>query len=86
MVGCKKMDKCFLALYSDYEGDEDFLAFSTIEKAREAIDKGVEITVNNLVEQGFEIRKVRFNDNAISVYALGDNIYYNWEVITLDIK
>lgn len=79
------MNKCYLALFKDYEGNEDFLAFSTIEKAREMINKGVETTINNLVDQGFEWRKVQFNENAVTVYALGYNIYYDWGIITLDI-
>lgn len=80
------MNKCFLVVYNGYEGEDDYIAFSTIEKAREDIVKESEDVSENLTKKGYKVRVIRFNDDAVSIYVPDSNISYHWEIVTLEIK
>ena len=79
------MQECFIVVHTNYADGIMAYAFWTEEDAKKDIDRDVEAVVDSLVTQGYDPEVTHGTDSA-EIYVADSNIYYEWSIVTSQIK
>lgn len=81
------MRECSIVVHSNYSEGTDAYAFYAEADARRSVDEDVGTVVKDLIEQRYEPKTLRngCGDN-VTIYVPDSDIYYEWCIITSDIR
>lgn len=80
------MKDCFIVVTRSYSEGLDAYAFFSEEEARRSVEGDVGIAAKNLLEAGYIPTIKRQDNDNVSVYVAGDDIYYEWSIVFSQIR
>lgn len=80
------MKECFIVVDSNYAEGMTAYAFWKEDEARKSVNDDVETVVKDLTEQGYNPTVLRRDCDSVEVYVADSDIYYEWNIITSEIR